>query len=364
MGQRDLVDVCAEDRGDPRTRLVHPLEEQLEVARSGRARSAAPSSQLVHRRGDLGRDRSGRAGVEVDPGAERRKRLPHRRELLRIRHERGDHGRMIPAMPAQSADERSERSPTLSGFARPEMLASTEWLADDIGRPEIRVLDVRWRPDGSGRAAHAAGHIPGAVHLDWRTDLIDPSETGDALLLAGPEQVATRLRRAGVTDGTTVVIYDDTVALFSSRTWWSLRAYGFESARILDGGYPAWVEEGRPISNASVPPAGRPFTPASPAPAAPHDRGRAVPPRLAGRCAHRCARAGRVPRLRGQHEAARAHPRRRNLPVGAMTRPGGQRLPGRPGAAQHAPSRPTWRAGGGWSATTARVSLPRSWPSS
>ena len=163
-------------------------------------------------------------------------------------------------MPPQSADKRTDR-PRASGFARPELLASTEWLADHIGRPELRILDVRWRPDGSGRAAHAAGHLPGAVHLDWRADLIAGSDTGDALLLAGPEQVATALAGAGVTDGATVVIYDDTVGLFAARTWWTLRVYGFESARILDGGYPAWVDEGREISNASLPPSPGRFTP-------------------------------------------------------------------------------------------------------
>ena len=198
----------------------------------------------------------------------------------------------------------------MSGLARPELLASTEWLADQIGRPEVRVLDVRWRPDGSGRAAHAAGHIPGAVHLDWRAELIDPSDTGDALLLAGPEQVANALAQAGITDGTTVVIYDDTIGLFAARAWWSLRVYGFESVRILDGGYPAWVEEGRPISNAVIPPAIGPIHPAGPAPDAPDDRRRAGAPRLTRRQPHRRPGAGRIPRLRGQHEAARAHPRR------------------------------------------------------
>lgn len=149
----------------------------------------------------------------------------------------------------------------MTGLARPELLASTDWLADQIGRPEVRVLDVRWRPDGSGRAAYAAGHIQGAAYLDWRADLIDQGDTGDALLLAGPEQVAVALAGAGVSDGATVVIYDDTVGLFAARTWWSLRVYGFESVRILDGGYPAWVEEGREISNAQPAPAGGRFTP-------------------------------------------------------------------------------------------------------
>ena len=105
------------------------------------------------------------------------------------------------------------------------------------------------------------GHIPGAVHLDWRSDLIDPSDTGDALLLAGPDQVANALASAGVSDGATVVIYDDTVSLFASRTWWSIRVYGLESARILDGGYTAWSNEGRPVSNAVVPPVVGRFTP-------------------------------------------------------------------------------------------------------
>ena len=140
------------------------------------------------------------------------------------------------------------------GLARPELLASTDWLAEQLGRPELRILDLRWRPDGSARTVWSTGHIPGAAHLDWRADLIDPGDTGDALLLAGPEQVAAALGLAGVSDGATVVLYDDTVGLFAARAWWSLRAYGLESVRILDGGYPAWLAEGRPISSAVAPP--------------------------------------------------------------------------------------------------------------
>jgi thiosulfate/3-mercaptopyruvate sulfurtransferase len=159
------------------------------------------------------------------------------------------------------AGRRIPRPRTPGGLARPELLASTEWLAEQLGRPEVRVLDVRWRPDGSGRAAWAAGHIPGAVHLDWRADLSDTSESGDTLLLAGPEQVAHALSVAGVGDGMTVAVYDDSVSLFAARTWWSLRAYGLESVRVLDGGYPAWVEERRSTSNAVAAPPPATFTP-------------------------------------------------------------------------------------------------------
>ena len=64
------------------------------------------------------------------------------------------------------------------GYPRPELLATSEWLAANLDRPEVRILDVRWRPDGTGRAAHAAGHVPGAFHVDWATDLTDPDENG------------------------------------------------------------------------------------------------------------------------------------------------------------------------------------------
>ena len=151
----------------------------------------------------------------------------------------------------------------MSAFARPELVASPEWLADQLGRHDLRILDVRWRPDGTGAATFAAGHIPGAAHIDWREELIAPeaSETGPGLRLAGPDKVAAAMARAGIGDGTSLVIYDDTLGLYAARTWWSLRVYGFESARILDGGLPAWISEGRPLSNASYPPAPAVFTP-------------------------------------------------------------------------------------------------------
>jgi thiosulfate/3-mercaptopyruvate sulfurtransferase len=210
------------------------------------------------------------------------------------------------------------------GLARPELLASTEWLADQAGRPEVRILDVRWRPDGSGRGAYAAGHIPGAVHLDWRADLIDPSDTGDALLLAGPEQVATALAQAGVSDGATVVIYDDTVSLFAARTWWSLRVYGFESARILDGGYPAWVDEGRLVSNAMAPPTVGRVTPRA------QPRMRLTTPdvrALLGSPDVSLVDARAPAEYRGFEGNTKrlGHiPGAANVPVGAMTRPGSQ----------------------------------------
>jgi len=147
--------------------------------------------------------------------------------------------------------------------ARPELLATPEWLTENLGRPEVRVLDVRWRPDGSGRLVYLDGHVPNAVHLDWRATLTDDEKAGGAILLAGPDRVARALAAAGVGNGTTVVVYDDTASLYAARTWWSLRAYGLDSVRILDGGYRAWLDSGRPVSHAAGQPEPAAFVPRS-----------------------------------------------------------------------------------------------------
>jgi thiosulfate/3-mercaptopyruvate sulfurtransferase len=139
----------------------------------------------------------------------------------------------------------------MDGWAGSEHLATTHWLADALGRAGVRFVDARWRPDGSGAAIHAMGHIPGAVHVDWRTDLIDP-DASDALVLVGPTLMADLTARLGIGDGTEVVVYDDSQSLFASRVWWSLRTYGLRSVRVLDGGFPAWVDEGRAISSATT----------------------------------------------------------------------------------------------------------------
>ena len=99
------------------------------------------------------------------------------------------------------------------------------------------------------------------MYLDWRADVIDTPEGGDALLLAAPDRFGAVMTAAGIGDGTSLVLYDDTVSYFAARIWWSLRAYGYESARILEGGWPTWVEAGHPIANGEVVATPAPFTP-------------------------------------------------------------------------------------------------------
>ena len=136
-------------------------------------------------------------------------------------------------------------------YARPELLATAEWLAENLGRPGFGVLDLRWRPDGSGHRLYATGHIPGATYIDWRTDLVEQEEESDALLLAGPTRVAETLARVGIGNGMVAVIYDDTAGSYAARAWWTMRVYGFDSARILVGGIEAWRDLAQPISTAA-----------------------------------------------------------------------------------------------------------------
>lgn len=149
----------------------------------------------------------------------------------------------------------------MADFARPDLIASPAWLAENLGRPDLRVVDVRWRPDGTAPELHGSGHVPGAAHLDWRTSSVEATADAAMLLLASPERMAEAMAAAGIGDGTDVVLYDDTLSYHAARAWWSLRAYGFEHARILEGGYPAWTDGGFPVEAGEVTGAPTHFTP-------------------------------------------------------------------------------------------------------
>jgi thiosulfate/3-mercaptopyruvate sulfurtransferase len=130
---------------------------------------------------------------------------------------------------------------------RTEVLVTATELAQLIadGSP-MTVLDVRWQltqPDG--RAAHAAGHVPGAVYVSLEDELTDHAVTGRGRhpLPSGPA-VQAAARRWGIDEGATVVVYDDWNRAGSARAWWVLRAAGLRAVRILDGGLAAWTAAG------------------------------------------------------------------------------------------------------------------------
>ncbi len=137
----------------------------------------------------------------------------------------------------------------------PAPLVETSLLAAQLGEPDLRIFDcsVKLVPvDGgvrpeSGRAAWAAGHIPGSAFMDLITDL---SEGGSPLPFMMPpaEQFADAMGRYGVGNGTRVVLYDSGGHMWATRVWWMLRAMGFDDAAVLDGGLTKWRSEGRPLS--------------------------------------------------------------------------------------------------------------------
>ena len=142
-------------------------------------------------------------------------------------------------------------------FARPEYLVETEWLAEHLLDADVRVLECTVYlhpaegPGGvrmeSGRARWAEGHIPGAGFADLTQDL---SDRGSPLRFMMPPaaQFAEAMGRLGVGDGVRVVLYDRFVNMWAARVWWMLRAFGFERAAVLNGGWKKWTGEGRPIA--------------------------------------------------------------------------------------------------------------------
>ena len=127
-----------------------------------------------------------------------------------------------------------------------------EWVAQRRGDPRVRAVDARSVPHGgvvampSGREQYAAGHIPGAVHLDYADDLSDPA-TPYAARVAPPELFARVLGEHGIGDDTIVVAYDAGTIPFAARIVWMLRYYGHAEAYVLAGGFPAWVAAGYPV---------------------------------------------------------------------------------------------------------------------
>jgi thiosulfate/3-mercaptopyruvate sulfurtransferase len=111
------------------------------------------------------------------------------------------------------------------------------------------LLDVRWRLGGPpGERSYAAGHLAGAAHVDLDRELAAAPGPAGRHPLPGAEVFAAAMRRAGVSAGSDVVVYDDTDGAPAARAWWCLRYFGHEWVRVLDGGYVAWRAAGLPVA--------------------------------------------------------------------------------------------------------------------
>ncbi len=145
---------------------------------------------------------------------------------------------------------------------RNQFLVETSWLAEHLHDPHLRIVDMRGyvravERDGvqdalyvGARDEYEQGHIPGALYIDWSSDIVDPDATVEAQI-APADRFAEVLGRLGIGDQHLVVAYDShPSAQFATRLWWALNYYGHDQVVVLDGGLPKWQREKLPIEAA------------------------------------------------------------------------------------------------------------------
>jgi thiosulfate/3-mercaptopyruvate sulfurtransferase len=120
-----------------------------------------------------------------------------------------------------------------------DVLVETDWVAAHLDDDAVRIVEVDEDPD-----LYAEAHIPGAIGLDWRTDLQDPVERN----FLGPEAFAELMGSHGISDRHTVVLYGDRNNWFAAYAYWYLLYYGHDRVKLLNGPREKWIAEGRPTS--------------------------------------------------------------------------------------------------------------------
>ncbi len=149
------------------------------------------------------------------------------------------------------------------GFEHPENLVETDWLARHLNDFDMRVFDctvsAKMNPDPelamtspfvfeSGRTRFEEGHIPGAGFIDLLKDLSDKTSKLP-FMVPSARHFADALAKCGVGDDTRVILYSTAEPIWAARVWWMLRAFGFDNAAILSGGWAKWTAEGRQVSD-------------------------------------------------------------------------------------------------------------------
>ncbi len=125
------------------------------------------------------------------------------------------------------------------GYSRPDSLVSTDWLANHIDDPDIRILE-----SNEDILLYDTGHIPGAQKIDWHEDLNDPVQRD----YVSKEQFEKLLQSKGIDDSTTVIFYGDKNNWWAAYAYWVFQLFGFTNAKLLDGGRIKWEQEGREMT--------------------------------------------------------------------------------------------------------------------
>lgn len=143
-------------------------------------------------------------------------------------------------------------------FQHPEQIVSTDWLAENLDQPQLRIFDCTvyliyetgtgrpYRVE-SGRRDYDAGHIPGSAFLDLQGELSDISSKL-RFTMPALDDLARRFGEKGIGDAARVVLYARKAPQWATRVWWMLRSIGFDNAAVLDGGFDKWLAEKRAVS--------------------------------------------------------------------------------------------------------------------
>ena len=140
-------------------------------------------------------------------------------------------------------------------------VVSTAWLGEHLGEPSLRVIDATWYLPALQRDARAEfreAHVPGAVYFD--IDAIAERESGLPHMLPDATTFGEAVGALGIGDGDRIVVYGGKYLSASARVWWTFRVFGHERVAVLDGGFPRWREEGRPVEAGDARPAVGRFT--------------------------------------------------------------------------------------------------------
>ena len=129
-------------------------------------------------------------------------------------------------------------------YAHPEVLVDIQWVIDHLNDPKVRIAEVNYDPNSN----YLIAHIPGAVLIDWGSDISDPLSKD----ILPKEKCEEFLQTLGVNNDTTLILYSDFGNLFATFAFWVFKYYGFQDVRIINGGRRKWLEEGMPI-DANIP---------------------------------------------------------------------------------------------------------------
>ena len=134
-------------------------------------------------------------------------------------------------------------NPKFSAYAHPEALVDGDWLQAHLDDPTVRIVE-----SNEDVLLYETGHIPGAVHIDWRGDLQDDNSRD----YVSPERFAEICRRNGIEPTTTVVFYGDKSNWWACYALWAFQRFGHEKVKVRDGGRDKWKADGRPMTREKV----------------------------------------------------------------------------------------------------------------